>query len=300
MRMDSCSSPRPTTFTVSGLSVSSRRIDTLPISSRSRRSRTCRDVTYCPSRPAIGDVLTPKIIDTVGSSTAIIVHRHLPLDFGDGLADGDVGNARETDDVAGRRVVDVDALQPVERIQLRDLRFARLGRRRADGDLVADLHPAVEDAADGDAAQVVARIEVRDQELQRRVERSHRRRHVLDDRVEQRPKIFARSGEVERRRPDPAVRVHDRKIELRLGRVEIDEEIEDLVEHFRRARVGAVDLVDDDDGRKAARERLAEHEARLRQRAFGGVDQQDHSVDHRQGALDFSAEVGVARACRRC
>ena len=31
----------------------------------------CRDVTYWPSRPASGDVLTPKIIDTVGSSTAI-------------------------------------------------------------------------------------------------------------------------------------------------------------------------------------------------------------------------------------
>ena len=28
-------------------------------------------MTYCPSRPAIGDVLTPKIIDTVGSSIAI-------------------------------------------------------------------------------------------------------------------------------------------------------------------------------------------------------------------------------------
>ena len=28
-------------------------------------------MTYWPSRPAIGDVLTPKIIDTVGSSTAI-------------------------------------------------------------------------------------------------------------------------------------------------------------------------------------------------------------------------------------
>ena len=26
-------------------------------------------MTYCPSRPAIGDVLTPMIIDTVGSST---------------------------------------------------------------------------------------------------------------------------------------------------------------------------------------------------------------------------------------
>ena len=38
---------------------------------RSSRSFSWRDVTYWPSRPAIGDVLTPKIIDTVGSSIAI-------------------------------------------------------------------------------------------------------------------------------------------------------------------------------------------------------------------------------------
>ena len=71
MRIDSCSSPRPTTFICSGESVGSRRIDTLPSSSRSSRSVSWRDVTYCPSRPAIGDVLTPKIIETVGSSIAI-------------------------------------------------------------------------------------------------------------------------------------------------------------------------------------------------------------------------------------
>ena len=31
----------------------------------------CRDVTNWPSRPDIGDVFTPKIIDTVGSSIAM-------------------------------------------------------------------------------------------------------------------------------------------------------------------------------------------------------------------------------------
>ena len=71
MRIESCSSPRPRTFICSGESVSSTRIDTLPSSSRSSRSRRLRDVTYCPSRPATGDVFTPKTIETVGSSTAI-------------------------------------------------------------------------------------------------------------------------------------------------------------------------------------------------------------------------------------
>ena len=41
-------------------------------------------------------------------------------------------------------------------------------------------------------------------------------------------------------------------------------------------------------------ERLAEHEARLRERSFAGVDEQQHTVDHRERTLDLTAEVGVA------
>ena len=100
MRIDSCSSPRPITFICSGVSVSSTRIETLPSSSRSSRSRRLRDVTYWPSRPAIGDVLTPKIIDTVGSSMAIGGIGMPVLGIGDRLADRDVLDAGEADDVA--------------------------------------------------------------------------------------------------------------------------------------------------------------------------------------------------------
>ncbi len=48
-------------------------------------------------------------------------------------------------------------------------------------------------------------------------------------------------------------------------------------------------------GGKPALERLAQHVARLRQRALGRVDQQHHAVDHRQHALDFPTEIRVAR-----
>ena len=41
-------------------------------------------------------------------------------------------------------------------------------------------------------------------------------------------------------------------------------------------------------------QRLAQHEAGLRQRPLGRVDQQQHPVDHRQPALHLAAEVGVA------
>jgi hypothetical protein len=40
-------------------------------------------------------------------------------------------------------------------------------------------------------------------------------------------------------------------------------------------------------------ERLAQDEARLRQRTLGGVDEQKHTVHHRQTALHLSAEVRV-------
>ena len=43
-----------------------------------------------------------------------------------------------------------------------------------------------------------------------------------------------------------------------------------------------------------ALQRLAQHEAGLRQRALAGVDEQQHAVDHGQAALDLAAEVGVA------
>ncbi len=42
-------------------------------------------------------------------------------------------------------------------------------------------------------------------------------------------------------------------------------------------------------------QRLAQHEAGLRQGPLGRVDQQQHAVDHRQPTFDLTAEIGVAR-----
>mmetsp|Transcript_5373 Transcript_5373/g.16852 ORF Transcript_5373/g.16852 Transcript_5373/m.16852 type:complete len:303 (+) Transcript_5373:554-1462(+) len=66
-----CSWPRPDTSYVSALSVSATRSATFRSSSFINRSRITRDVSSLPSRPAIGDLLTPKVMRTVGSSMAI-------------------------------------------------------------------------------------------------------------------------------------------------------------------------------------------------------------------------------------
>ena len=65
---------------------------------------------------------------------------------------------------------------------------------------------------------------------------------------------------------------------------------DDLVD----TRVGAVNLVDDDDDGQVSLEGLAQDEAGLREWAFGGVNHEDDAVDHGQAALNLAAEVGVA------
>ena len=142
--------------------------------------------------------------------------------------------------------------------------------------------------------EVVAGVEVRHQHLQRRVDIAARRRHVRHDGVEQRAQIFAGHIEVGAGRAGAPAREEHRELDLLFGGVEVDEQVVDLVEHFLRARVRAIDLVDHDDRRQAALEGLAQHEPGLRQRPFGRVDQQHDAVGHRQHALDLAAEIGVA------
>ena len=57
--------------------------------------------------------------------------------------------------------------------------------------------------------------------------------------------------------------------------------------------VGPVHLVHHHHDRQTGLEGLAQHEARLRQRALGRVHQEEHPVDHRQGPLHLAPEVGV-------
>src|SRR5699024_8013676 len=56
-----------------------------------------------------------------------------------------------------------------------------------------------------------------------------------------------------------------------------------------------VNLVDHHDDTVAQLQRLGEDEAGLGHGALGSVHQQDDAVDHLQNALDFAAEVRVAR-----
>jgi hypothetical protein len=164
------------------------------------------------------------------------------------------------------------------------------------GDVVlfAGAHGAVEDAADGEAAEVVGVVEVGDEDLQRAVGIALGDGDGLDDLLEERLEIDAGDGEVECRGADLAVGVEDGEVKHVFVGIEVDEEIVDLVENLLHAGVGTVDLVDDDHGGELGFEGFREDVTRLRQRAFGGIDEEEDAIDHLEGALDLAAKVGVA------
>ena len=234
-------------------------------------------------------MFTEKIIESVDDG-----ERRRRLHGGDGLPDADALEPGQGHDLAAVRPLHRRALQPLEGEELGDLRGLQGAVRFRHRHLVAQGDVAGEDAPDGQAPQVVAVVQVRDQELEGAVLRGARGRDVADQRLEQRAQVLVLAVGRGSRAAQLRVGIEDGELELLLGGVEVDEQVVDLVEDLLRARVGAVDLVDDEDGGQARLQGLAQHVAGLGQRAFGGVDEEQDAVDHLQRALHLAPEVAVA------
>lgn len=134
------------------------------------------------------------------------------------------------------------------------------------------------------------------------------RGNVLEDRLEQRLEIVivrqrsvgrtvlrcgtGTTGGVDDRHVEESVDIEVGHIVDQVGG-ETEQQVVRLFLDLRDAGVGAVGLVDQEDDGKLGLERLAQHEAGLRQRALTRVDEQHDTVDHGQAALDLATEVGV-------
>ncbi len=95
--------------------------------------------------------------------------------------------------------------------------------------------------------------------------------------------------------PQPGHRGHDGEVDVVVLGVEVEEQLIRLVDHLVEPGIGPVDLVDHDHRRQVAGERLGQDVPGLRHRPLGGVDQQQHPVDHGQRPLHLAPEVGVPR-----
>ena len=271
------------------------RIDTFVSASRRRRSPIWRLVTYLPSWPAKGELLTEKRTLTVGGSIAMrgsdscasggqtvspISIVSTPAMIAISPADADSRSTRSRPCGANSLVMRKLCAAPDSGIR------TTVTPRRS---VPRSTRPITSRPTNSSQPSVTAwncsgpSVSTTGAGACSRIRSSSGRRSLR-----------SRLGR-ERRGALLRGRVDDREVELAIVRAELDEQIEDLVDDFVRALLGAVDLVDHDDRLQPARQRLAEHEARLRHHALDRVDEQQHRVDHAHHALDLAAEVGVAR-----
>ena len=115
----------------------------------------------------------------------------------------------------------------------------KLAVELADAYVFAALQGAVEDAADGDAAEKIAVIEIHHLNLQHAFGIAVGARDGFDDGFEERQQILGVVADFAMGHAVAGVGVDDREIELVFGGVEVDEKIVDFVEDFLgRARRG--------------------------------------------------------------
>ena len=206
-------------------------------------------------------------------------------------------------DVAGFGFLHFFATEASEAVELEHAALLRHAVRSTD-----DHHRLIrfdgtgEDAANAHTTDEVIVVDVGDLQLQRSVRLNRRAWDVFDDGVEQRTQIAVlrfQTGVALLQgvfhEALTAGTVHHREVELPIFGAEFDHQVEDAVGDDGGRAVGLIDLVDHQDHLEAGLDGFAQHETRLRQTAFEGVDQHERTVRHLEHALDLTAEVGVAR-----
>ena len=98
-------------------------------------------------------------------------------------------------------------------------------------------------------------------------------RHVLQNGFKQRLQIVALLGEIFGGPAFEGGCIDDREVELFLGGAEFVEQIKGMVDDPVRTCAGTVDFVDDNDRLQSEGQCLACNEARLRHRAFNGINE---------------------------
>src|ERR1700730_2206946 len=171
-------------------------------------------------------------------------------EIGDALADLNAFDTGDGHEVACHYGFGFVAFESTKRVKLGDSRGQELAVELAYAHLSAALERAVEDAADGDASEKIAVVEIHHLDLQDAFRIAGRRGDGFDDGLEERKEIFGVVTDFAMGYAVAGIGIDDGEIELVFRGVKIDEEVVDFVEDFLGASVGAVDLIQNDDRRE--------------------------------------------------
>ncbi len=175
------------------------------------------------------------------------------LRVGQGLPDLDAVEPGQGHDISRERLFYLDAIEAVERVQLRYFRNLGLSRVVHDAhgaeveqrNTLTDANRATLDAPDRDAPDVGGVVQGGHQHLERTLTIDFRCREMRDDRLEERCQVATPGVRIFRGPPVASHGIQERHVELFVRRLEVHEEFEHLVVDLVDARVASVDLVDD-------------------------------------------------------
>ena len=155
----------------------------------------------------------------------------------------------------------------------------------------APLYPA-----HGDSAHILVVVDGGHQQLQRGSRVAGGGGDIVDNGLKQGNQVLALLVGAVGGGALPSGAEHGGGVELLVGGVQVQQQLQHLVHHLVNPGVGLVNLVDGHNYLVTQLQGLLQHKTGLGHGAFGGVHQQNNAVDHLQDPLHLAAKVSVARS----
>ncbi len=215
----------------------------------------------------------------------------------DRIGHGGLGHAGDRDDVTSLGFVDILLGKTAERLNSGDAELFDLLADAAQGlHGGADFQRAAFDTAGQQAPdkRVAAQCGGQHAEVFILVLQLLGFRHMVDDQIKQCVQVLAGAIQLVIGPAGAAGGIHVREVQLVIVGIQRRKQVETFVQCAIRLGIGFVDLVQHHDRAQPQGQRLGGDEFGLRHRAFRGVDQQHHAIDHRQDPLYLATEIGVA------
>ena len=206
----------------------------------------------------------------------------------------DTGNRYDGTDGSG---LYIHLIQAVKLIELADFYFIFFGRIVVvyDNHILVDGDSTAVDLSDTDPADILIVVDRADQHLRRAVLITFRSRDVVQNCLKERNHVLWLIIQVAGRVAALCGSKDERAVELLVGGVQIDEQLQYLVDDLIRTCLRTVDFIDTYDDRQIQLQRLAQHKFGLRHSALKCVDHKDYAIYHFQDTFYLAAEICVAR-----
>ena len=217
------------------------------------------------------------------------------LRIADGVRDVQLAQTGDRDDIARFSDVALDTLQTQVGQNFTDFTITGFAFAINDSDLLVRLHFTALDAADADDANVVVVVQLGDLHLQRAIKVNVRCRYAIDDSLIQRSHILSHIFVIQTRNTVQRGSVNDREVQLFVGSIKVNEQVEYLIDNPVRARARTVNFVDNNNRLQTVGKSFLGDEARLRHRTIKGINHQQHRIYHGHDTFNFTTEVGVPR-----